>query len=184
MVSNSGQELKQLKNDTYAMIGKMRKEIGVDISTSNWEKEEMEGLVEQSSPLQGVLCYQGSSLDLDEYWKKSASFIHFTAKTFIPSLLLRCKGSIPPFFIIANSSDTSPNFKIIKPAVDALLRHLETPGLNIGYADNLLEKDHRPQLSIHTPSYVTTDESIFQAGESPTKLWNMWALQDENNLQE
>lgn len=222
-ISSQEVALKQLKMDCYALIGKLRKEMGVETySHSKWEQSEFDDTVKQvtrnGGSIQGVLCcpeLADLSEDIDvleleekllhQSWKSSVAFLHSASKATIKPLLSRCKSSSNgvngalarqprgPFFIVANSTTHTSLSQIAKAASDALVLQVEaaaTPkGLIVGYAEAMLipepqqEEDRyndQSTPSLRTDDYITNgQDSAFAAGESPTKLYAMWALQDQ-----
>ncbi|KAF7188527.1 hypothetical protein HII31_10189 [Pseudocercospora fuligena] len=222
----AGQEhasaLKQLKMDTYALIGKLRKETGVTtIINDEWRQSDIEeiikGVTREGHAIQGVLCApefehsasESSILSLDDSvledsLQRSLRFLHTISRSTVAHLLSRCKpngASINgafhktpqgPFFLIAGQEASSPAAQIAKSACDNLILQLakatSTQRLAVGYTDALLiPEPKKEELSVATngpdlraEAYNTTaEDSIFAPGESPTKLWGMWALQEE-----
>ncbi|KAF2211672.1 hypothetical protein CERZMDRAFT_98101 [Cercospora zeae-maydis SCOH1-5] len=215
-------ELKQLKMDTYALIGKLRREVSVETQLKDsWSTTDIEAVraeaTRHGAGIQGVLCcpeyvdvvddldiFEVEESAMEDSWRQSVTFLHAASKVTVPHLLSRvtevngsasgkpAKGPRGPFFIVANSSTHTSASQIAKAASDALVRQLQAAtkpkGLTVGHAESLLipdpvRKDNvRPMLetvitepgySSHAPNYE------FSAGESPTKLYSMWAMQEQ-----
>ncbi|KAI5359569.1 hypothetical protein Slin14017_G104710 [Septoria linicola] len=116
--------LKQLKMDTYALIGKLRREMSVETQLrESWSNAEISTLLHlatrNGASLQGVLVcpdYADSSEGLDVFelgedvlersWKQSVAFLHATTKAVIPQLLSRAT------VVLAN--DAAPNSRFVK----------------------------------------------------------------------
>lgn len=217
-------ELKQLKMDTYALIGKLRREISVETQLrESWSTTDVEEIRSEATRfgagIQGVLCcpeYADEVDDLDIFeveegvmeksWRQSVTFLHAASKVIVPHLLKRVtningtangkplKEPRGPFFIVANSSTHTSASQIAKAASDALVHQLQAAtkpkGLTVGYAENLLipdpvrKEDTKPSLEpvITQASYgAPVPDYDFSAGESPTKLYSMWAMQEQLN---
>lgn len=214
-------ELKQLKMDTYALIGKLRRELSVETRLQeSWSQAEMAALLDEGARLgtgiRGVLCCPGFApkevvdvLDVSEHelqksWQESVSFVHSASKTIIPQLLTTAKSAKHtangkstkeprgPFFLVATSDTQACTSSITKAAVDALIQQLSaatrSAGLTVGHAETTLvpdpikKDDLKPVLEpvITDVAYDShVQDCTFAPGESPTKLWNMWALQEQ-----
>lgn len=214
-------ELKQLKMDTYALIGKLRREMSVETRLrESWSPAEMTSLLQegtrQGAGVQGVLCCPDFAINevadilnfsehnLQTSWQESVAFVHAASRTLIPHLLTTAqsvksaangrpsKEPRGPFFLVTTTSNPTSASAVTKAAVDALVQQLvvatESTGLLVGHAESTLIPDpigkdnFKPQLE---PMITDLDynghvqDSTFAAGESPTKLWNMWALQEQ-----
>ncbi|EME83215.1 uncharacterized protein MYCFIDRAFT_196558 [Pseudocercospora fijiensis CIRAD86] len=142
--------------------------------------------------------------ELESSLKRSLRFLHAISRTTVIHLLSRCKpngaslnGSFHktpqgPFFLIAGQEASGPAAQVAKAACDNLILQLakatSTQRLAVGYTDALLiPEPKKEELSVatngrdlRTDAYNTTaEDSIFAPGESPSKLWGMWALQEE-----
>ncbi|EME46213.1 hypothetical protein DOTSEDRAFT_70256 [Dothistroma septosporum NZE10] len=104
------------------------------------------------------------------------------------------RGSKGPFFLISGPSRSlnGSGHAVAKLGCDALLREMDVAtrqqGLTVGYAEAVILPEPKRQLpkqkqelNIQPPKeYAPAHETLgFVAGESPTKLWNMWALANE-----
>lgn len=214
-------ELKQLKMDTYALIGKLRREMSIETRLQeSWSQAEMTSLLDEGTRLgtgiRGVLCcpefavnevadvLHVSEHELQKSWQQSVAFVHSASKTIIPQLLVTAKSTKDtangrsvkeprgPFFLVTSTETRASAASVTKAAVDALVQQLaagtRSTGLTVGHAETALipdpikNDDLKPVLEP-----VITDEayggyvqdSAFAPGESPTKLWNMWALQEQ-----
>ena len=104
-------------------------------------------------------------------------------------------GPKGPFFLVSgpDRSLTGSGHAVAKLGCDALLRELDMAtrqqGLTVGYAEAVilpepkreLPPPQRQELRLQPPeAQAQAHEDLgFLSGESPTKLWNMWALQNE-----
>ncbi|TKA33172.1 hypothetical protein B0A50_00725 [Salinomyces thailandicus] len=135
--------------------------------------------------------------ELERSWRSSVGFLQTVAKSTLP--LLKPGSSVNAeaglTFLLTEKVGQSPATLMSKAACDVLLQQLQTEysqhGMTIAHADRVLipepEPEPEPKLQrkpsaqapppIHTNGFV--DAPDFTAGESPTKLWNMWALQQE-----
>nr|POF17069.1 hypothetical protein CFP56_57884 [Quercus suber] len=198
--------IKQLKIDTYALAGRLKQELSVTTHVpASWEGEEMGAVLQQiasrdgSEQLRAVMCapeYDGMSNDLlslehDEVarsWQRSVGFLHAVAKSSIPSMAGEVRGAV---FAVLASTAHSPAALVNKAATNTLVRQLDTSyassrGLAIGHAEQLLIPDPEPEVEVAAAETEGTRheekeyaDADFKPSESPTKLWNMWALQDE-----
>jgi hypothetical protein len=203
-------ELKELKMSIYALLGKLSLEVAVQLELQKgWSDMEVSDIVvktlQREDKLNGLLCspdfdYTRSSiaeiLDLEdtafeEPWRSTVGFLRSFAKATLPKL----SPSDSPFtksglFVVTEPVDLSPLVSIYKAACDRMLTLLanDNPRLTIAYADTVLipepETTETNGKHLH-PADAETYESYahdFTPSESPTKLWNMWALQDELNV--
>ncbi|KAM3425630.1 hypothetical protein BST61_g7575 [Cercospora zeina] len=214
--------LKQLKMDTYALIGKLRREISVETQLKeSWSTTDIEAIraeaTRHGAGIQGVLCcpeyadvvdnldiFEVEDSVMEKSWRESVTFLHSAIKVTVPHLLSRvtdikstasgkpAKGPQGPFFIVANSRTHTSASQIAKAASDALVHQLQAAtkpkGLTVGYAENLLipdpvrKDDTKPMLGsvITEPGYSRhAPDYDFSMGESPTKLYSMWAMQEQ-----
>lgn len=107
-------ELKQLKMDVYALMGRLRKELVVTVHTKHaWSQTEIETVVSEATKhgdgIQGVLCYPEfaetgtadidiialESEQLERAWKQSVAFLHAVIKATSNHILSRCKPLNP-----------------------------------------------------------------------------------------
>ena len=204
------EELKRLKIDIYALLGKLGKEIGVTvISQEHWTPVDFANAVtkavEGGDAVHGVLCspayeethdvLSADEKDLELSWRSSIGFIHRVAKATTPHFRSDriAQTGIDP--VQAGTSDvflvTSPprkaSFALNQAACDTLLRMLaETTAakaISVDYADNILIPEPEG-VDINGEAQPVGNEHLgfdptFTPGESPTKLWNMWALQEQ-----
>lgn len=131
---------------------------------------------------------------MQEAWETSVGFLHSVARATIPALVSTSPAQVQQpgssassFFSVLESSSLSPISSLHRAACDALLRQLrdgyQSSALAIGHAADILIPRAEP---IQTNGNVTRRGDVYQdepleftPGESPTKLWNMWALQEE-----
>lgn len=139
--------------------------------------------------------------DLEAQWRLSVGLVHAVAQSTVPHLRvsavqqpavaeaaqsLRC-----PFFITTIPSVGKPSrLSLHETSVRALLDNLSQSssrhGVLMGFADQLLLPDPEPAPAPQTSNTIVaptggwndTDTGDFSAGESPTKLWGLWAQQD------
>ncbi|KAK5121351.1 hypothetical protein LTR85_005517 [Meristemomyces frigidus] len=201
--------IKQLKMEIYGLIGKLGREMGVQTHTrlGNGEQE-LDAIVQEAvrggSVLQGVLCSLGYAedetagtdilsvdrADFERSWQTSVGTLHGIAKAAIP-LLTSGNNDLdhPKFFLVVETAQHTPASIVTKAACDTLLRQLSTAytsrDLLINHAEKVLVEEPEPVRrksvpALHTDGFSAgPTESVFTPGDSPTKLWNMWALQDE-----
>lgn len=208
-------ELKQLKMDTFAVLGRRSLEAGVQLELHHdWDEVRISEVVSRlkgSDAIHGVLCspmLRGASsdhelgwdapgpLEMDEgefdlQWKSSVAFLRNVAKTtMLSSQSSTDRTTIPNVFLVTDPGNVSTVDTIYKAACDQLLTLIarEDRGTTVAYADTVLipepeveSKNGRLDLDTHA-DFHNGGADDFPAGESPTKLWNMWALQDELNV--
>ncbi|KAK3710486.1 hypothetical protein LTR37_010329 [Vermiconidia calcicola] len=173
-----------------------------------WSESEVSEAVSKASragdPIHGVLCspaYDGNisqgsdilALDESEFqrpWTYSVGFLHSLAKATLP--IMRGKGHIQHgvsgLFLITPPTESSATSSVYKAAcdrfVDLIAEANASSELTVAYADTVLIPEPEPVRTNGTPNLPIPsrtkdpDEYDFAAGESPTKLWNLWALQD------
>ena len=157
--------------------------------------------------IHGVLCTpaydRNRSLGLDvldlgesefeQSWKSSVAFLHSVAKSTLPNLTSssHLRRGVGAYFLVTGPTENTPTVSVYKAACDSLITLLTesntAAGLIIDYAENVYVPEPEPikfngklHPSEHNGSDVVhADVSQFQPGESPTKLWNMWALQEQ-----
>ena len=131
--------------------------------------------------------------DLEQSWRTSVGFLHGVAKATISLLIGRNDADMQSsLFLLLESAARSPASLLSKAACDTLVRQLSagyaSRDLTVDYAENVLipEPERKPVKTDRVPSLQTNgfgaepaEPSIFTPGESPTKLWNMWALQND-----
>lgn len=209
IVGNSSHQdlLKQLKMDVYATIGRLRQEAAIYVHVRNeWTDDIIDGIIreviEQNPNLQAVLAvplYPNQSRPQDgileatqdhlaHSWQTSLGLLHSVARHTLRRFPVQTPRS--GLFLLADEAPQSPLGIVSKGACDALIKQLameyETRNLVIGHAEEILVSTARTaETSLDDPMYlpaqddrfVNTDD--FAPSESPTRLWNMWALQDE-----
>lgn len=209
IVGNSEQEteLKQLKMNIYGLLGKMGLEMAVQLELQEtWTESEISTVVSKAvgdnDLVNGVLCspsYDGTRysdsniLSLDEsqlQWPFSYSigFLHNLARSLLPKMRpkMDIRGNVAPF-LVTEPTETTAISHFYETACENIVTQLaETSGfsgLTIAYAQDVLIPESEPldtndslDLSIHDGP-VDTDTDF--APDSPTKLWGMWALQDQ-----
>lgn len=143
--------------------------------------------------------------ELEGCLETSLTFLHSVSKATIVHLLSRCKPSAGalndsfrttprgPSFLVTGQQATSPAARIAKAACDSLILQLaqatSTQRLAVGYTDALLIPEPKrvdtaqasdgPIMQPEIPWSPTYEDSVFTPGESPTKLYAMWAMQEE-----
>ena len=203
-------ELKQLKMNTYALLGKMSQEAGIQLELQkDWSESiismAVSKAVQSGEPIYAVLCspaHEGNRsvgldiLALDEDalqhpWKFSAGFLQSVAKAVVPNMLSSSHSSrgLSRSFLITGPMTRSPICSVYRAACDSIITLIAniTAGKSVvvAYAETVLIPDPEPPKTnggIHLSTKagpIDLDMSDFAPGESPTKLWNMWALQDE-----
>ena len=133
-------------------------------------------------------------------WDQSVGFLHSVAKAAIPNM-----RTTAGLFAVTGSTKQSPISTFYKSACESLIELLSedaaTNGVAIVHAENVLVPEPEPEEKqqeqhqqghkqaqsngIQTPAqpggmyaYERTDDD-FAPSESPTKLWNMWALHEQ-----
>jgi len=197
--------LKQLKIDVYGLIGKFGRETGVQVSLlANFSGESITRAIEEvckSGMAKGVLCeitYGDSdaadllSIDGNEFgitWEKSVRLLHAVARATVPMLSSATPLQLdqPAFFLVLDYPVQDMVSSFYKTACDSLLRSLRDQfshgNLTIGHAANVLIPRPEPidtNGNDKTPVGVSEGEPLeLTPGESPTKLWNMWAMHEQ-----
>ncbi|KAI7347750.1 hypothetical protein KC320_g7044 [Hortaea werneckii] len=162
----------------------------------------------EGNDLGAVLCnvdYPGSAekdltlMARDEMlrsWNFSVGFLHSVAKPTMPLLLPGSSTNADPglTFLLTETGASNPATVLSRAACEALFRELQTryaeQGMTVEHADRVLIPEPEPVPEKPTANGVPPlqtngfaqqplDEPEFTAGESPTKLWNMWALAQE-----
>lgn len=159
------------------------------------DKKELHGVLcdldeRESQPLD-VLEIETAAL-MDQ-WLHSVGFVHAVARTSIPLLRVaahRAAQATPsehtkrqPFFATTLSSSANASTSMHTTGLRALLDSLSTLGnreITFAAADTLLAPEPEPVAHENQPVLAPTnawsqDEAEFSPGESPTKLWGMWA---------
>jgi len=140
--------------------------------------------------------------DLEAQWRQSVGLLHAVAQTTVSHLRMGAahQAAAPnapahslrnPFFAvtipsIGKSSRPSLHETNVRALLDDVSLTSSRHGVTIGFADQLLLPDPElapvPQSSkaaaAPTSAWNDTDTGDFSAGESPTKLWGLWAQQD------
>lgn len=197
--------LKQLKIEVYGLIGKLGRETGVQISLLSDISEESitraVGEVCKSGMAKGVLCeitYGDSdaadllSIDRNEFrlgWEQSVCLLHTVAKATLPILssATPLQPDQPAFFLVLDCPVPDMISSFYKTACDALLHllrdQLSHGKLTIGHAVNVLVPRPDPidtNGNDKIPENGSEGETLeLTPGESPTKLWNMWAMHEQ-----
>ncbi|KAI7367063.1 hypothetical protein KC354_g3705 [Hortaea werneckii] len=184
--------IKQFKMDIWGLIGKLGREMGAQAHLFPDLAEEsilraISAAVE-GNDLGAVLCnvdYPGSAekdLTLTERaemlrsWQSSVGFLHSLT------------------FLLTETGASNPATVLSRAACEALFRELQTryaeQGMTVEHADRILipepepapekpTENGLPPLQTNGFAQQALDDPEFTAGESPTKLWNMWALAQE-----
>lgn len=152
----------------------------------------------------GADIFELETSQLESSWRQSVAFVHTALKATVPQLLSRCQSSSKaangitsrtpqgPFFLVTGSTPYTAASQIAKSACDTLIMQLERStkpkGLTVGYAEAMLVPEpvrEKPKMPEQEPlealpgSGMPPEEQIFTPSESPTKLWNMWALHED-----
>ncbi|KAF2770254.1 hypothetical protein EJ03DRAFT_350590 [Teratosphaeria nubilosa] len=208
--------LKQLKMDTYGVIGKLAMETGVQIQYQQGYSPDavitaVEAVVKSAGGVHAVLCSLAYStpetaavaniLDVESTglqiaWQGSVAFLHSVARTTIPSMIAASKSSpqFSGFLLIQESAAQDPASLLMQSSANALLRQLReacasaSPNLDIGHAASVLVPlpkpikvnghDHASQQDDQLAPGNYQPEADFNGGESPTKLYSMWAMHE------
>jgi len=189
--------IKQLKMDVYALVGRLRQEVIVSTHVlDDWRDEHISAVIRQVSRnvggVSGVVCtpaYERPlstgavdvlSLDRDELresWMCSVGFLHAVAKCTIPMLLENGGRSV---FLMLAAAAASPASLLNQTTCETLVNQLREAysgqALTIGHAEDELIPE---AVTIQRNGDRQSVGPVFLPSESPTKLWNMWALQNE-----
>ena len=133
--------------------------------------------------------------EFESLWISSVAFLRNVAKSTISKVTSNdyLRRGMGGYFLITGptESEISSTTSIYKSACDSLISLLAdrnaVSGLIVDYAENVLIPEPEPSPvktngKLHPsarPVLRDEDGYDFMAGESPTKLWNMWALQDQ-----
>jgi hypothetical protein len=198
-------ELKQLKIDIWALLGKLGVEIAVHMELQQrWDGFSINVLVsktvQEHDILSGVLCSpafdDGPASDIlaleedafESSWRQTVGFVRSLAEATVQSLRPSPTSSAASgLFVVTQSKEPGPIASIHKAACDRMLTLLSNSNqrLTIAYADAVLIPDPSPVEPTKTPvSAYAGPEDIYYGdygapAESPTKLWNMWAMQND-----
>jgi hypothetical protein len=200
--------LKQLKMDVYGVVGKLGREMGVEVHLG--KARDGEGAIQEAvgdairgaESLQAVLCsisygtgnsdiLQTDHAAMRQSWESSFGSLHSVAKATVP--LMATNTEIRPelcgFFALLEDTAQGAVAMIHQTACNTLLHQLHnsyaSTSLTFGQASNVLVPQPAPievNGSIHSTEPVEAYDAgaaAFTPAESPTKLWNMWALQEE-----
>ncbi|KAH9823725.1 hypothetical protein Tdes44962_MAKER04469 [Teratosphaeria destructans] len=208
--------LKQLKMDTYGVIGKLGLEAGVRIQYQQGHspdsvKMAVEAVMKSAGDVQAVLCSLAyntpetaatanildvESNGLQTAWESSVGFLHSVARATIPTMIASSKASpqFSGFLLIQESAAQDPVSLFMQSSANALLRQLReacgsaTPNLDIGNAAGVLVPlpepikpnghEHAPRQNGQAASEIYQPGVDFSGGESPTKLYSMWAMHE------
>lgn len=201
--------LKQLKMNIYALLGKLSLEVGVYMELQReWSETTISAAITKATrsgeSVYGVLCCPefGSDdstnsdiLTFDEEqlmnpWRHSVGFMHNIAKHTLRNL--RPDNQKAPdaagYFLITQPTTQSTTASLFQATCAGMLSLLtQSPTSNgwlVGYAEDNVVREPEPikengySLSAQAGP-VADDLGDYPLPESPTKLWNMWALQDE-----
>ena len=163
--------------------------------------------VQTGDKIHGVLCtpaYEGHSsfgmdiMTLDEsqlesHWKTSVAFLHNVARSAIPNFRSenRTQRLVTGLFLVTELPESSSTSLLYRATCDSLIALLADAtaanGPTVAYAEKVLipelELEHvkrNGKMDRTTRAGPRdTDVGDYAPPESPTKLWNMWALQDE-----
>ena len=200
--------LKQLKMSLYALLGKMSQEVAVQMDLrQSWGEDEISEAIRKATKngdaVNGVLCSpayeanQNLGLDilalgnnqLELPWKFSVGFLQHVAKYTVPKLVANNHMQHGPAFLVTGLIGRSPTSTVYKAACNALVNILAETyspnGLIVAYAEDVLIPEPEPAKHNGTGLHLSAKAGPVDAElegltpESPTKLWNMWALQDE-----
>lgn len=175
----------------------------------DWRSSELSATmakaIKDTESVNGVLCspsYDGNRsvnsdvLSLDEEqlqwpWKYSVGFLHGIAKSTLPKMRPKIivGRSSATYFLVTEPTETTAISHLYETACDNIVTQLaETSGfsgLTIAYAQDVLIPEQEPlhpvgnlDLSAQAGP-VDPDVGDFAIGESPTRLWGMWAMQDD-----
>lgn len=176
---------------------------------TDWTEENISSAiskaVQEGELISGVLCspsYDGNrpsdggilSADQSQLqwpWKYSVGFLHSVAKCTLSKMrtsrdLRRANASS---FLVTEPTETTAVSHLYETACENIVTQLQEtggiPGLAIAYAQDVLIPEPEPLDTNGKESLssqagpVDPDIGEFSPGESPTRLWGMWALQDE-----
>ena len=201
-----GVEIKKLKMSILALIGKLGQELGVQTYLRNsWNESEVSASIQEAlgnvHHVGSVMCYPSynnprtatqdilsfEQSDMEQSWRNSVGFLHSVAKATIPQLHKQDSEDSPLFLLMESASTTAASL-IDKSACETLICGLvkDDPSskLIIGRSETLLLPEPEPLQTNGTTSHepavhFDSEASDFKPGESPTKLWNMWSLQEQ-----
>lgn len=204
----SESSIKQLKMDVYALLGKMRLEVDVQMYLKrSWKEDEIfaafDEIVERRNHVNYVIChveYDSSGArpidllsleqdDLEGLWGSNVGFLHAVAKCSILGMSHRDDGRNTDMFLVMGPACRTPASFINKAACDTMVMQLQqshsSHTLTIGHAEEILIGDSEPEetnpsaTGLLQPGSYSATTPAFTPSESPTKLWNMWALQND-----
>ena len=203
-------ELKELKMNIYALLGKLSLEAGVHLALQNeWSSSSISDATAKAFPeieiINGVLCcpsYDANlaknldilSVDEDQLqlpWQLSVGFLHSIAKSTLPKM--RPKTNVGRnnnlYFLVTEPTETTAISNLYETTCENVVTQLaensSLSGITVAYAHDVLIPEPEPlktngslDLSARAGP-MDPDVGDFAPGESPTRLWGMWALQDE-----
>jgi hypothetical protein len=203
-------ELKELKMNIYALLGKLSVEAGVYLELQNeWGSSSISDAIAKASlgteNINGVLCCPSydtdpsESLDilrvdedqLQSPWKLSVGFLHSIAKTTISKMRPRMNigRTTNLYFLVTEPTETTAISNLYETACESIVTQLaensSLSGITIAYAHDVLIPEPEPLKTNGSldrsagAGPIDLDVEDFAPGESPTRLWGMWALQDE-----
>ena len=159
----------------------------------------------ETENVNGVLCCPSydvnvsASLDIlsvDEHqlespWRYSVGFLHSLAKSTIPKMRsnVNMGRNTTLYFLVTEPTETTAISNLYETACENIVTQLAENsslfGITIAYAHDVLIPEPEPlrtngslDLSAQAGP-IDPDVGDFAPGESPTRLWGMWALQDE-----
>jgi len=128
-------------------------------------------------------------VELQESWARSVGFLHAVAKSAIPRLVEdRTRANESNVFLLMEAPATSPAGRLSQSACHTLMNQLRdaysAEGFMVGHAGDVLIAEPQTHSAeneqpVRTELYAASEPQDFSAQESPTKLWNMWSLQNE-----
>lgn len=206
--SEHGVEIKKLKMDVFALIGKLGLELSVQIHLQDtWGESEIVASVQEAlgsvHHIGSVMCYPSYNYprtaakeilnlersELERSWMDGLGFLHAVAKATIPQLQKQDSERSSVFLLMTSAANTAAAL-ISKNACEMLIGQLGTAEssskLVVGSSETLLlpdpellQADEPPSSVLEPAAQLDADTYTFKTGESPTKLWNMWALQEQ-----
>ncbi|WPH04963.1 Hypothetical protein R9X50_00786000 [Acrodontium crateriforme] len=194
---NHATQIKKLKMDVLFLVGRLGKELEVQMHLKeNWaDLKDVLGGVRQIGSVMCYPFYQGTCTsetellsfeqnELESSWRSSVGFLHSMARSTFP-LLQKQKSETPPVFLLVDTPATSPTASLNKETCEALLKRLTKANTSNLVIEILAPEketvEPKTKLSLDPPVEleIEADSNTFRGGESPTRLWNMWALQEQ-----
>lgn len=201
-------ELKQLKVDIYALLGRLGQEASVQMELrSSWDEVEVytavSKAVAEGDAIHGVLCspaYENvrssgtdiMALDQDQLglpWKSSIGFLHSVAKFALPNF--RSSGheyKQPGLFLVTSPSEQSPTSTLYNAGCRTIMTLLVEANagksLTIDYAENVLLPEPGPARvksngGPKVPALNLTRDPKPDEYPPPDSPTKLWALYNE-----